>query len=578
MSILRSPIKTKSLLLTHAAILRMFALSLLVLGCLTAESVWAAGEDPTFRKVVTIIQKSRTEAEQQVIVLHGQSKFNLLKQKILQKYPLNKVPLPKGGDPCPSVGFVSEDEGPVIHAEVFNQAGAHYVTGVGAFLSGHPEIAKWCFSMAASMVPTCPAYLSNLAFILNEESDFENAVLLLDYARTLDPNDSSIYVNLAFSYQNLKEYDDAISNLLVAIALNPNVKNYQKMLLELQKMRDEPSGPPISLTKQEKKAPRSPQLDDALKLLETEKQRDFDEELSSSFEAPPPHGIEAKRRIQPKSKLRPRPFYSLEPETFRENRSDCEFFCANVGLLERMGDEAVRGAGFKPSGGNPVEKFIGTANDLIGHSKKNLGTISVPGFQPQRTWKNVKEASRGAGLVMALLFYGYAGEIYEECCLSGADLGYAEAEKLIDEAKREAQEKVKAFLDEMSKPEKFGPPLCVDAIVGSYCVSQGEKGTKKFEISTSSESLEFRIHPTNIYRWGIKVSHGSQVKKDLGKLVSVSASASIYIDCTLATGCSEGVEAGGSATIGKHVSTKVGKQFSVVKTSLENSPRAVQAP
>jgi tetratricopeptide (TPR) repeat protein len=456
---------------------------------------WAMAGDKggPISKIVTVIQKSKADAEKQIIALHGQSKFNLLKQKILQKYPLNKVPLAKGGDPCPAVGFASEDEGPVIHARILNQAGAYYVTGVGAFLNGHPEIAKWGFSISASMVPNCPAYLSNLAFILNEQGDFKNAVFLLEYAKKLDPSDSSIYVNLAFSYQNLKKYGDAISNLLVAIALNPNVKNYQQMLLEIQKMRDEPSGPPISLTKQEKKAPKSPQLDEALKLLEAEKPRDFDEELSSSFQAPPPHGVEAKTRIHYKGKLRPRPFYSLEPETFGENRSDCEFFCGKVGLLERMGDEAVRGAGFKPAGGNPVEKFIGTANDLIGHSKKNLGTISAPGFKPQRTWKNVKEASRGAGLVMALLFYGYAGEIYEECCLSGADLGYAEAERLIDEAKREAQEKVKAFLDEMSKPEKFGLPVCVDGIAGSYCVSQGEKGTKKFEISASSGTIEFRI-------------------------------------------------------------------------------------
>jgi len=68
--------------MTHSAIHRMFALSLLIVSCLTAESASAAAEDSLFRKVVTIIRQSRTEAEQQVIALHVQSTFSLLKDEV----------------------------------------------------------------------------------------------------------------------------------------------------------------------------------------------------------------------------------------------------------------------------------------------------------------------------------------------------------------------------------------------------------------------------------------------------------------------------------------------------------------
>lgn len=553
MSTLRYLLRTNSLFSKRTFIL---GVSLLALGPLGADRASTGSEQTLSSQIFTIIQKARTDAEQEIIALHGQSAFSLLKQKIATAYPPQKIPAGKANDPCPALGFNAEDKGPVIYGKVLNQAGGYYLTGMEALLEGHPEMAKWCFAMAASNEITCPVYLSNLAFVLNEGGDFTDAASLLEYAKKLDPSDSSIYINLAFSYQHLKKYDEAIQALLFAISLHPTFTRYQDMLLELQKMRkaEHLTDPFIPVVKKGDEQPKSVQLGNALKLLEEKKDRDFDEELSSGFKPSPSSGggpqKPAYRAQRSRRTGRPR----LNPKVYGDNQSECGWLSQQAYVLERAGDEAVQSAGLMPKGGNPVDKFISA-----GHDFKDIATKA----------KNVEDVAMAGSLTMAMVFYGVAGEAYLEC--EGSDKwedDWAEVDRRFEEARAEFEKAQHDLLDEMTKKEEFSTPVCT----GKICVSRGKQGTIKLEISEllgGSETLELRMHPTNINRFGLKVSQGRQVQVGEGNIASASVGYDHYVDCTFGTGCSRGLEMGGSATL---FGRKFSKSIDLMKFSAENTP------
>ena len=535
----------------------MFALSLLAMSCLTAESVSAAAEDPAFRKVVTIIQKSRTEAEQQVIALHGQSTFSLLKDEVARNYPPASVPSVESDDLCPALGFTDQDVGLVVtRARALNQAGAYFLTGMGVLLNGYPQMARWCFSVAASKAPTCSAYLSNLAFVLNEEGHFEDAIVLLEYATTLDPGDSSIYVNLAFSYQHLKKYDEAIQAMLFAISLHPTFQKYQDMLLGLQEMRkaEERLRPRLPADKKEDKSRKPVQLDDALRLLEEQKEKDFEEELSSGLRPQPPSGVKPRKTIQPPRRYRRATPGRLNPEIFGDNRSECAGLSKQAYVLESAGDEIMAGMGLSPAGGNPVDKFISTGHAFLEISEEA---------------RDLKDIARAGWLTIAMAFYGKAGEVHMECGSSEEwNENREEVDRLFDNARAEAERAHRDLVDEITKKEKFGTAVCT----GKICVSKGEDGTIKLEVSELFGGTEVRLHPTKIYRGGLKISRGHQVQVGVGGVAQASASIKSYVDCTFGTGCSRGVEIGFDLQGGKGVSVKGTKSFNVIKYSAENKP------
>jgi tetratricopeptide (TPR) repeat protein len=520
--------------------------------------------------IPSLIQSAIDDAKQKIATLHGPAKVGELEKKIQDHYKFASLPAPSANSPCPAVGFPLEGSGSVAEAEALDRAGAYYSTGVSTYLSGHPEVARWCFAQAAQLAPFCPEYLSNLAFTLNEDGQHLSAVTLLEHAKTLDPHDSSIYVNLAYSYQQLGKYDEAIQAMLVVIALNPGVKEYQDMLLELQKLR---ANRPVVIVDRGAGKGEGPsetaRIDDALELLEERKKGKEDEKEVSPPKLPPGGGIggqpriESQARVQSGARVRSRSridtggFRRLGRRAYGENHSECTFFCPNVGLLTKLGDEATESAGFKV-GGMPAEKFKGTGFNLIELGKGG--------------WKSTAQAAKGGGLVMGMMFYGFAAEIYDECCRQEGDLGYAEAEALINKAKEEAAARNKAFWDEVNKPEKFGPPVCVNSFDSGYCVSQGEKGTKKFEISYKQYTVEFDIHPTNMFRWGVKTSYAAQKEKSFKGLASANVSASVYTECRFRAGCTQGLEVGGGVGGGKFITTKAGKNYSLFKTSLEGTP------
>ncbi len=121
----------------------------------------------------------------------------------------------------------------------------------------------------------------------------------------------------------------------------------------------------------------------------------------------------------------------------------------------------------------------------------------------------------------------------------------------------------------MTKKEEFSTPVCT----GKICVSRGSQGTIKLEISEllgiGTEGLELRMHPTNIYKYGLKISQGREVDVKLGKVASASAGYGHYLDCSFGTGCSRGVEIGGSATL---LGRKYSKSVDLLKFSPQNTP------
>jgi len=190
-------------------------------------------------QISLLLDKIRKDAEQQIVNIHEKSKFAALKNSLIQEYHINEMSLPQKGDPCPALGFTEEDIGTVVKAKALNQAGVYYIVAVEAMMRNHPEIAKWGFANASLLSLDCASYISNLAFVLNEYKDFKHAVILLEHAKQLDPAESSIYVNLAFSYQNLHRYNDAINEMMIAISFYPKLKAYQEMLANLKELEKE---------------------------------------------------------------------------------------------------------------------------------------------------------------------------------------------------------------------------------------------------------------------------------------------------------------------------------------------------
>jgi tetratricopeptide (TPR) repeat protein len=383
---------------------------------------------------------------------------------------------------------------------------------------------------------------------------------LLEYAKELDPGDSSIYVNLAFSYQHLENYDEAIQALLFAISLHPTFQKYQDMLLGLQGMRkaEEPRKSRLLADKTEDKSREQVQLDNALRLLKEQEDKDFEEELSSDLQPLPSSGAKPRKPMQPPRRYRRAVPGRLNPEIFGDNRSECGWLSKQAYMLESAGDEIVAGLGLSPAGDNPVDKFISTGHAFL---------------EIHEEGSDLEDIARAGWMTIAMAFYGKAGEVYTEC-ESSEDWfeNREEVDRLFDKAREEAERAHRELVDEITKKEKFGEALCT----GKVCVSKGDDGTIKLEISELFSGTEIRLHPTKLYRGGLKISRGPQVQVGEGGVAEAGASSKYYIDCTLGTGCSRGVELGVDLQVGKGIKAKGGKTFDVIKYSAENSPGSAE--
>ena len=527
----------------------------------------------TQKEISLFLSEIKKDAEQQIVTIHGISKLAALKNSLIQEYHLNEAPLPQKGDPCPALGFTADDIGTVINARALNRAGVYYVVAVEAVLKGYPEIAKWGFANASSMCLECASYISNLAFILNEYKDFKHAAVLLEYAKQLDPADSSIYVNLAFSYQHLYRYTDAINEMMIAVSLHPKLKKYQEKLAGLKKLKKEEQkyyytkNGSTAKDKAGSKSHTKPQLDEALAILEQKEQAESqkDQEEKQAELHPPLSDDNGERRpIRNRRRNKLNLINSYEPPRFEENDDTaCNWFNESAGQLIRIGDEYVNNAGYKAPGGNPIEKFIATGGDFINEIKKNGG---IPIY-------NMNKINELGSLAMANLFYGMAGEMYQEC---GGYKYSPEMDKLIKDYKDERIKWTKEFFENIDK-EEFSKPVCTPK---GFCVSKGSQGTYQFTIPSKwMGDYEFKIHPTNIYKHEVKVSKGVDLfKKDIGGIASGSASVSTYHECKFGRGCSGGSDMGMSGSVGKIMPAKAEKSTSLFKCSFENSTGTTDTP
>lgn len=211
-----------------------------------------------------LLQEINANAEQQIISNYGQSQFNLLKQKIAQRYPLSQFPNPANPD-----DWGIEDD------EITNQAGAYFIVGLEASFKGYSVFAKWCFAKACFLAPTCPNYLCNLGFALNLKGEYETARLLLNHAKLLSPTLSSIWVNLGYGYFKQNMFDKATECFLIAFALDPKNGESQSMLIQSFEQQGDTSQADAM------------KLEQALEILEEMEERREEERESSTKKRPP---------------------------------------------------------------------------------------------------------------------------------------------------------------------------------------------------------------------------------------------------------------------------------------------------
>ena len=468
---------------------------------------------PTSEEIKAVIQLIKAEATTEVIANQGISKFNLLKQKILQQYPPDKYPLPTNPYSGPGFGYNSEEKGCVSHAKINDQAGAYFIVGAEAVFRGIPDVAKWCFANAASLAYMCPFHLSNLAFILNLERDYKNAVILLEFAKSLDPEYSSIYVNLGYSYQNLENYDAAIQAYIAATVLNPDIPDYQKSLIAvMKKKKAAQEKTAVSPTKSKRaETTQSQKLGQALNLLKKSKQQNFQETPSIPFNAPRPKG--GGPRIK-------------APGNSGSTVPDNELPQWIVSQMEFLINHFEQGA---------RETKLEVAKLPYGSNRHVIGELGV-----------------STGLMMAFLCRGILWEATGEWYESG-DEGWF-AEQAIKDL--EKWEKTEEYKEENFSKFHLGP-------IG---ISGGNKGTWKLDVSAGIIGGEWKFN-TKTYNFGVKGSLGPQLKLGLGP-VNAAIGGEAYFEVDLEKGPVVGIEAKNTISIG---GAQLGEgKITLTKLSFEN--------
>jgi tetratricopeptide (TPR) repeat protein len=469
----------------------------------------AADSSSSSGNILALIQKLKTDAEKQIVANHGQSSFDLFKKKFSKTYPLDKYPMPSDAYECLTLKALPQNTGSDDNLDFADQTGVYFMTGLEATMKGFPDGAKWCFANAAVLSHMCALHLSNLAFTLNLENNFEDALTLLNYAKTLDPSNSSIYVNLAYSYQGLEQYDEAIQALLTAIMLSPGIEKYHDMLLAIQNKKERSDALKKAVAEGKGGSKKSPDLNKALKMLEDnkqkEQQKDLEQELStitSSYEQRPGRKktprIDADRRFGS---------YALSPEFFDLSSAGLPFmdFCQMAAFLNQMG--------------NNYEKAEA----------------------PAGSQESAKKIVKMTGENMSLLFKGYAMEAAKIC--GDADLEndiWEGLSGLMDEmAKSHFPKKPKPKKPEKKK-EKF-KKKCIATI----CFSKGNQGTYKLSVSAAIIGGEWKYNPKT-YNFGFKASIGPKIKGGFGSFTG-EAGVDAYFECDLDSGPVAGVT--GKATV-----------------------------
>ncbi len=470
------------------------------------------------QEIKILINNIEKDAESQVAAIHGNHVLSTITVGIEKEFHLNSLPMPMTGDPCPAVGYSENDIGTSIQSKALNRSGVYYIFGVEAGLKGDFIIAKWAFAKASLMAVHCPSNLSNLGFALNMNKDYKHAALILEYAKILDPTDSSIYANLAYSYQHLFRYSDAINEIMIAIAFQPKIDTYKEKLEELKKLKKEKTTFQIIGQGEKNKVP---QLEDALDMLEEKKQEKIQKEDTLAFDQTLPYPDDA-RHMKRNWDVKGTDIISgYDPSLLEMGNTACAYFSRQTHLLTRLGDGLVEKAGESPPGGSPIEKFIATGGNHIKKSKAVVAKIDASSYKTRNDL--IRDIASIGALETANIFYGIASEMYDMCGETEPD---PDMDQFLNNLIKERENWQKNFFKDLDK-EKFSKPVCTYKI----CIQRGDQGSLRLSVQDGMLGTDIQIHPTNIYKYQCKVSVGGDLlKKTIGNAVTAGIGYSHYFE------------------------------------------------
>ena len=493
-----------------------------------------AGPNPTPNEILLLIQKIQSDATQAVLAAHGQGDLDFLKKEMAKKYPPDKYPPPANAYSCPGFASSEKQTGLIVNAKITDQAGAYFIVGAEAVLKGEPDVAKWAFATAASFAPMCSVHLANLAFILNLEKDFGTALILLNFARSLDPSNGSIYINMAYSYTNLEKYDEAIQAYLVAIALNPTIQKYQEMMMAVQKLKEKEKAAAISGQGGQKGA-KGTGLNQALKLLENQKKKEMDQSFSSSLKQSFP--ASSGKKLGPGTPYRHMP---------ASGRTASEF----PSPLQ----------GFAPGLRNAIDMFEAGAQ----RAKQDAGQFAL-GSTPHV----IREVAATANLMMADLLKGYLKEITGEWYEGSTSEWFARKG-------REDLEKLK----KIDRPPKSG--IKHKFYLGPITFEEDFDGSFKLGVSAGFLGGEWKYNPKT-YNFGFKASFGPQYQFGLGP-IGATVKGEAYFEVDLDKGPVAGLTAKNVVGLtwakvpgkGGKAPEKGGQGTSIIPTQLEGEYKLIK--
>jgi tetratricopeptide (TPR) repeat protein len=506
----------------------------------------AESNPPGPAEIQSLILKCRDDAEKKLVTAMGKSKFLSLKQKILTAYPTPKPPSAGGMSACPGIDYRGKLLGGASKAQVTGPGGPFFLAGYEAVFYGQVEIAQWSFASASHLSPSCPVYLSSLAFVLNLKGDYPAASDLLKFAQSLAPAMSSIWSNLAYSYLKQELFEKAVLCYLVAVSLEPQIEEYQQMLILAHAAKAEAaSQTAASKTVSPSKAAGAKNLDSALGLLEEKKQSEFKKDLSNLTKKPPvPKPSDKTKSIDPFEIDR-----RFSPPGGSASSESGSFF----------------GAGSLQFGVKDLITAADLAEEKASKAKKD---------KDLKPWQ--RKLVSAAGLSMSALFRCYAAQAAGILASESGD------RRMLDEI-REKGEKDRETLEGLEKPPKPGAgekeeteSAPISFFMGPLCITKQADGTYEFEVGAGIIGGEFIYNPKT-YNLGVKVSLGYEGKVGLGS-VGAKSEATAFFQVDLDKGPVVGTELSTGAGLGMGGETfGPGTKF-VREISLENLLQELQKP
>ena len=207
---------------------------------------------PTKADVVRVVNQHFIAVDKEISAAQKRNIFSFV----------NTFPAADSG--CPGFLFKKTQ----THVLTTSKAGAFFQTGFEAVIKGKFKEAEWCYLQALRINSDCPVYLSNAAFTFNIFGEYEDALVLLNYAIGRDPTFASAWINIGYASKNLKKIEAAKKAYQMAIGLNPEIEDYKQLLKDVYE-----SEPEKKTTEQEKTETALNMLNSILKMAKETAQK-----------------------------------------------------------------------------------------------------------------------------------------------------------------------------------------------------------------------------------------------------------------------------------------------------------------